>query len=64
MPDCPLHVIEVDVSINAADLLNDSIWPEGLPRVDGVIICYDASDEDSFLPVEELLRKSFQTAKR
>ncbi|KAF5374764.1 hypothetical protein D9758_000275 [Tetrapyrgos nigripes] len=54
-PDCPLIVIEVDITppmlgISAVDYL-----PEAL-KVDGVIICYDSSSEPSFKPVEELLR--------
>nr|GAT44206.1 Ras guanyl-nucleotide exchange factor [Mycena chlorophos] len=50
----PLHVIETDVSKVA---LEDVVWPEGSPAIDGVIMCYDASDADSFLPVEGLLRR-------
>jgi len=50
----PLHVIEADVSKTTLD---DSVWPDGSPAIDGVIMCYDASDPDSFLPVEGLLRE-------
>ncbi|KAJ7071009.1 ras guanine nucleotide exchange factor domain-containing protein [Mycena amicta] len=50
----PLHVIEADVSKIS---LQDAVWPEGSPAIDGVIMCYDASDSDSFLPVEGLLRR-------
>ncbi|KAF7320321.1 Ras guanyl-nucleotide exchange factor [Mycena kentingensis (nom. inval.)] len=50
----PLHVIEADVSKIS---LEEAIWPEGSPDIDGVIMCYDASDADSFLPVEGLLRR-------
>ncbi|KAF7306943.1 Ras guanyl-nucleotide exchange factor [Mycena indigotica] len=50
----PLHVIEAEVSKVA---LEDAVWPEGSPTIDGVIMCYDASDADSFLPVEGLLRR-------
>ncbi|KAK7064216.1 DEAD-domain-containing protein [Favolaschia claudopus] len=49
-----LHVIEADVSKTTLD---DAVWPEGSPRVDGVIMCYDAYDPDSFLPVQGLLRR-------
>jgi hypothetical protein len=55
--ESPLHVIEVDVTpemlqspISALDYL-----PEAL-KIDGVIVCYDASDEASFRPVEDLLK--------
>ncbi|KAJ7492597.1 ras guanine nucleotide exchange factor domain-containing protein [Mycena latifolia] len=50
----PLHVIEADVSKTTLD---DSVWPDGSPPIDGVIMCYDASDPDSFLPVEGLLQR-------
>ncbi|KAJ7181680.1 ras guanine nucleotide exchange factor domain-containing protein [Mycena crocata] len=50
----PLHVIEADVSKTTLD---DSVWPDGSPSIDGVIMCYDASDPDSFLPVEGLLQR-------
>ncbi|KAJ7783808.1 ras guanine nucleotide exchange factor domain-containing protein [Mycena maculata] len=49
-----LHVIEADV---AKTTLDDSVWPDGSPVIDGVIMCYDASDPDSFLPVEGLLQR-------
>ncbi|THV04927.1 ras GEF [Dendrothele bispora CBS 962.96] len=56
-PDCPLNVIEVDITppmlestVSAIDYL-----PEPL-KVDGLIICYDATSRASFKPVEELLR--------
>lgn len=47
-------MIEADVSKTTLD---DAVWPEGSPVIDGVIMCYDASDPDSFLPVEGLLRE-------
>ncbi|KAJ7169879.1 ras guanine nucleotide exchange factor domain-containing protein [Mycena filopes] len=49
-----LHVIEADVSKTTLD---DAVWPDGSPTIDGVIMCYDASDADSFLPVEGLLQR-------
>lgn len=54
--DCPLHVIEVAIP-NTAPGTEGSVWPKGLPRIDGVIICYDSSDGLSFRPVEGLLRE-------
>lgn len=32
-------------------------WPEGFPEVDGVLLCYDASDEKSIVGLEELCGK-------
>ncbi|KAJ7615289.1 ras guanine nucleotide exchange factor domain-containing protein [Mycena polygramma] len=52
--DYALHVIEADVSKTTLD---DAVWPDGSPGIDGVIMCYDASDPDSFLPVEGLLQR-------
>lgn len=56
-PDCSLYVIEIDIVASRLDPppSKATAWPEGTPRVDGVIICYDASDEASFSPVESLL---------
>ncbi|KAJ3928633.1 MAG: ras guanine nucleotide exchange factor domain-containing protein [Lentinula lateritia] len=55
--ECPLHVIEVDV---ISEILQSPITPlDYLPealKIDGVIVCYDASDESSFRPVEDLLK--------
>jgi hypothetical protein len=48
-----VHVRVLDV--DSAALQPDNLWPRELPRVDGVIICYDASDEASFARVPELL---------
>ncbi|KAF9069038.1 ras guanine nucleotide exchange factor domain-containing protein [Rhodocollybia butyracea] len=55
--ECPLYVIEVDVT---PEMLQSPIsplnyLPEAL-KIDGVIVCYDASNEASFTPVEELLK--------
>ncbi|KAF8591835.1 ras GEF [Ramaria rubella] len=33
----------------------DGAWPEGLPSIDGVLVCYDASDPASFARVPDLL---------
>ena len=48
-----VHVRVLDV--DSAALQSNNLWPKELPRVDGVIICYDASDEASFARVPELL---------
>lgn len=53
-PDTPLHVIELDIPKEPTDQkrldLHQSL------SINGVIICYDSSDEASFEPVEGLLR--------
>ncbi|TFK30463.1 ras GEF [Coprinopsis marcescibilis] len=52
--DAILHVVEVDIpsSITASPPL-----PSDIPALDGVIICYDASNTSSFQPVEVLLKE-------
>lgn len=54
-PGCPLHVFEIEVPSESVDL-DGFVWPSSLSTIDGVIICYDSSDEASFKPVEGLLR--------
>ncbi|KAL1670370.1 ras guanine nucleotide exchange factor domain-containing protein [Schizophyllum commune] len=51
-PECPLYVVEADVSPS------DSFAPiaPSQSRLDGICICYDASDEETFEVVEDLLR--------
>ncbi|KAF9459923.1 ras guanine nucleotide exchange factor domain-containing protein [Collybia nuda] len=53
-PSCPLHVFEVEVATDLSD--SKDSWPDNLSTIDGVIICYDSSNEASFKPVESLLR--------
>ncbi len=61
-PECPLNIIEVDIpsAIPDTTLVTVNFLPEA-PRVDGALICYDASDEPSFRPVEALLRVSISS---
>jgi hypothetical protein len=47
-----LEVIEVEIE-TTDDSLPD--WPQCLPPIDGVIICYDSSSKGSYQPVESLL---------
>ncbi|GLB36172.1 putative guanine nucleotide exchange factor for Ras-like small GTPases [Lyophyllum shimeji] len=54
-PDSPLHVIEIDVPTEPLEP-RELDWPDSLSTINGVIICYDASDKRSFQPVEGLLR--------
>ncbi|KAF8078601.1 ras guanine nucleotide exchange factor domain-containing protein [Lyophyllum atratum] len=54
-PDSPLHVIEIDVPTEPLEP-GELDWPDSLSTINGVIICYDASDRLSFQPVEGLLR--------
>jgi hypothetical protein len=52
------------VEVNVQELehvdgeLHDDVWPNALPRVDGIFVLYDASDRSSFIHIEELIRKS------
>lgn len=50
-----LEVIEIEAQTTNGGL---SKWPQ-LPLIDGLIICYDASDESSYYPVEGLLSMSY-----
>jgi len=47
-----VRILEVDSALVAHP---DNLWPPELPRVDGVLLCYDASNEDSFTRIPELL---------
>ncbi|TFK57283.1 ras GEF [Heliocybe sulcata] len=55
-----LGLMEVDVPARNLDHVSTSagpVWPGGAPDIQGVLICYDSSDETSFQPVERLLRE-------
>jgi len=57
--DVPLNVFEVDIEPDAFGedaIINTQQFLPETPRVDGVLICYDASSSSSFQPVESLLR--------
>lgn len=49
--ECQLDVFELDIPVN----LRRFYWPNFLPRIDGVVVCYDASDPLSFKPIEIIL---------
>ena len=53
-PSClqVLEIIEVEIQTTDDSLLD---WPQSLPPIDGVIICYDSSTKSSYQPVEGLL---------
>lgn len=60
MPSCPLHLLEVDIAHlgweqSTAFVNKDS--SAGIPQVDGVLICYDATAQSSLKHVEDLLSK-------
>ncbi|KAH7104396.1 ras GEF [Auriculariales sp. MPI-PUGE-AT-0066] len=44
--------------VNTAALTHHAlgVWPDGMPNIDGVLICYDASNSASFEDVPALLR--------
>ncbi|KAF8168080.1 ras guanine nucleotide exchange factor domain-containing protein [Crassisporium funariophilum] len=48
-----IEVIEVEVQTTNNGLLK---WPQALPPLDGLIICYDSSDKKSYQSVEGLLK--------
>jgi hypothetical protein len=60
-PDRPIQVLEVDSPLNL-DGTTSRIWPEFLPKLHGVIVCYDASLDGSFQPVQTLVRKCCLTS--
>lgn len=47
-----LDVFEVEIQTTSSGLVE---WPQGLPAIDGVVICYDSSTTSSFQPIESLL---------
>jgi len=47
-----LRVVEGDILSSTTDL---PPWPSHLPPIDGVILCYDSTDQASFRPIEDLL---------
>lgn len=51
-----VRILEVDSALVAHP---GNLWPPELPRVDGVLLCYDASNEDSFTRIPELLGMCF-----
>ena len=56
----------LEVDILSLDLSADGyhgILPEGAPAIDGLVLCYDASNEASFANVEDVLRKSRTNAR-
>lgn len=54
-PAGTLRVLEVDLTELKLSNPSNSVWPESAPNVDGVIVCYDASNEKSFVHVEKLI---------
>lgn len=53
LPEGSLTIIEVDVPPEITDL---PPLPPDLPPLDGVMVCYDASNSKTFLPVETMLK--------
>ncbi|EKM83863.1 hypothetical protein AGABI1DRAFT_32846 [Agaricus bisporus var. burnettii JB137-S8] len=56
VPDCPLTVIEIDAAVTDNHIPRDHLWPQAVPSIDGAVICYNAADRSSFVPMEHLLR--------
>ncbi|KAI0348025.1 ras GEF [Trametopsis cervina] len=54
--DCLLRVLEVDfLALDFGSDEHPSIFPEGAPPIDGLVLCYDSSDRTSFKYVEKAL---------
>lgn len=47
-----LDVFEVEIQTTSSGLVE---WPQGLPAIDGILICYDSSAASSYQPIESLL---------
>jgi hypothetical protein len=47
-----VRILEVDSALLAYP---DNLWPSELPRADGILLCYDASNEESFSRLPDLL---------
>lgn len=56
-PDRKITVFEVNsISLRLrSSNAEHNVWPSCLPPIDGVFICYDASDAESFRDIKELL---------
>ena len=52
-----LRVLEIDIPSDFSNGTYHGILPEGAPAVDGLVVCYDASDESTFAHVEAVLGK-------
>lgn len=56
--DCPLKVVEANImspTIQESLTIRNSPILDPISRVDGVVVCYDASSPPSFTPVEHIL---------
>lgn len=59
-----LRVLEIDIlSLDLSTGGYHGILPEGAPPIDGLVLCYDASNETSFSNVEDVLRELNLAAK-
>ena len=56
-----IKTLEVDSKclIRVSNGNHENIWPPELPQIDGVFVCYDASDEKSLSHVGDLLSACF-----
>jgi hypothetical protein len=59
--DCPLKVLEANAllpTVQSSSPIRNNPILDPVSRVDGVIVCYDASNPSSFVPVEKTLSTS------
>ncbi|KAI0051683.1 ras GEF [Auriscalpium vulgare] len=55
-PECVLNVLELDATVLKDKRMDQYIWPDGAPSLDGVVVCYDVSRKETFVHVEDLIR--------
>lgn len=60
----PVHILEVDKGalLSVTDSEGSFAWPASFPRVDAVLLCYDASQKTSYDNVIKLLGTLASTA--
>jgi hypothetical protein len=51
-----VQFLELNLDLLRSSTPDRGIWPEGLPEIAGVAICYDATDRTSLEGVPEALR--------
>lgn len=54
-----LRVLEIDIaSLDLNQTRATQVCPDGVPPLDALVICYDASQEASFTCVSDFIRES------
>lgn len=55
-------ILEVDIAILKYDA-EGLIWPRSLPKLDGAMLCYDATDANALVLLKEMLREALASLK-